>query len=72
MVQGRNGGIYGGSMSELRDSECGLRCLGLPLPRPLVRFGDLGWGHLFGERITILCCFSLHLLPPGCTTCGPG
>ena len=45
--------LIGGSVSKPRDSARGLWCLWLPLTGQLLRFGNLGWGHLLGEIIAV-------------------
>ena len=45
----------------------------LPLPRQLLRLGNLGRCHLLGENITSLSGFQLSMgCRRGCTTYGPG
>ena len=43
--------LIGGSVSEPRGSDRGLRHLRCPLPPQLLRLGNLGWDHLSGETI---------------------
>ncbi len=46
---------------EPRDSARGLRCLWPPLPRQLLRFGDLVRGHLWGSLVSNIFAYCISL-----------